>query len=604
MAPVTSVGLANAGPPTPPRRFRKFGLWCGAVGLVVTAVMASPTITSAATTDGEVLMDCTRPGDEYLFSFPAAVQDLESWVTDAGGDNVASTVVTSWYGFWRVDVPDLTEYAKVWISDGTTTLSMDRESPACSGTAANQSTPNYGAGLTPISPQRVYDTRVAGDRLDAGGTLTVQVGGQGGVVADATAAMVNLAAIAPSAAGHLTAYPCGATRPTAAVLNHVAGETRAGASLIELDEAGRLCIYSHAAADVTVDVQGYVADSANPVAITPTRVLDTRTDGGQIDGERRIDLGTLSQLDLPFNPGVDGADVAGLFLNVASTNASNPGHLTVYADGARGNGSTARLNYEPGRAQGNLVFTPIKYGAIEIQTSSATDVIIDVVAVTRHPDAWVPVSDFRLLDSRTGVTNLTTDGRLQGVGRLQPGVPLTIPIGGRLNGLTPTAVLVNITGISPSDSTHVTAYPCGTAPPTVSSANVAGGKVVPNAVLVPIGSSSSICVVSPIETDLVIDLMGTMTTRPVGLYRSTCVTNAPFTGETIAGGTPPYVLTGDLPAGYRTGYSSGAFTFQPPDDVETVLSREMIVTDSSGQQLNAFLEIATFGLGTPPRPPC
>lgn len=604
MESVSSSGLGGAGQEAPRPRSSMLRRWCGAVGMAVAAMVTVPSSASAATTDGEVLMDCTRSGDEYLFSFPAAVQDVESWVTNAAGDEVATTAVTSWFGFWRVDVPALIAYTKVWITDGTTTWSMDRDSPDCSGTAANQSTPNYGAGLRPITPRRVHDTRVSDDRLDAGGTLTVQVAGRGGVAANATAAMVNVAAIAPTAAGHLTAYPCGATRPTAAVLNHVADETRAGASLIELDGAGRLCIYSHAAADVTVDVQGFVAGSANPAAISPTRVLDTRTAGGKIDGEREVDLGALSQLNLPFDPGSDGSEIAGLFLNVASTNAAASGHLTIYSAGARGNGSTARLNYEPGRAQGNLVFTPIDNGRIEIETSSATDVIIDVVAVTRHPDAWVPVSDFRLLDSRTGLTNLTTDGRLQGTGRLQPGVPLTIPVGGRLNGLTPTAVLVNITGIAPSNATHVTAYPCGTTPPTVSSANIATGKVVPNAVLVPIGSSNSICVVSPVETDLVIDLMATMTTRPVGLYRATCVTSAPYTYETIAGGTPPYVLTGDLPAGYRTGYTGGSFTFDAPDEVQTVLYQEMLVTDSSGQQLNALLNINTFGLGTPPRLPC
>lgn len=574
----------------------------GALAVATASVVATPVATHASNSTGEVFMDCTRDGDEYVFLNPALGSGVTAWVTDDADVRVAEADVSYFLGYWLVTVPAGTDYATVWISDGTDTDSMTANSPDCTPNPVSVSTPNYGAGLTPISPQRLYDSRRSGYRLAAGASISVQASSRAGIPAGAQAIMVNLTAVAPSGPGHLTAYPCGSARPTASVLNYDAGETRAGASLVKLDSGGRVCVYSHAASDVIVDVQGYVGGAENPVAITPTRVLDTRIPDEPIDGTRRVDL-QLDKIPFPFDEGPNAQEIHGVFLNVTAVLPVAPGHLTVYPGTGDGDGSTSRVNFVPGRAQANLVFTTIQDGKVDIVTSTATQVLVDVVAVTRHPDQIVPIRDFRLLETRTGPTNRTTDGRMQATGRLSPGVPIEVPVTGRVGSITPTAVLLNVTGINPSSTTHVTVFPCGGPVPNASNVNIPTGKVIPNSVLVPIGSGGRICAVSPISTDLVIDLVGAMTVKPVGVYNTTCLTSSPTVFDTIVGGTPPYTVTSQLPPDWEIVANAGTFYVATPPEPPAAWSGYLTVKDSAGKTVRMGAGVNPF-LAIPPRPPC
>jgi hypothetical protein len=64
--------------------------------------------------------------------------------------------------------------------------------------------------------------------------------------------------VAPNAAGYLTVYPCGVTRPLASNVNYVAGQVVPNAVLVKVGTAGKVCIFSLAATDIVVDVNGYV----------------------------------------------------------------------------------------------------------------------------------------------------------------------------------------------------------------------------------------------------------------------------------------------------------------------------------------------------------
>ena len=85
-------------------------------------------------------------------------------------------------------------------------------------------------GLTPLTPARILDTRngtggisgpVASDH-----SISLNVEGVGGVPASGVSAVVlNVTATAPSANGHLTVYPDGASVPSTSNLNFSAGET-------------------------------------------------------------------------------------------------------------------------------------------------------------------------------------------------------------------------------------------------------------------------------------------------------------------------------------------------------------------------------------------
>ncbi|MEO1058715.1 MAG: hypothetical protein AAFY28_17560, partial [Actinomycetota bacterium] len=87
--------------------------------------------------------------------------------------------------------------------------------------------------------------------------LVVEVAGRAGVPVDAAAAMVNVAVVRPEDRGFVTAYPCDGDRPTASMLNYAADQTIANGATIKLSATGTLCVYTHRATDLIVDITGY-----------------------------------------------------------------------------------------------------------------------------------------------------------------------------------------------------------------------------------------------------------------------------------------------------------------------------------------------------------
>ena len=125
-------------------------------------------------------------------------------------------------------------------------------------------------------------TANAGERLAAGGVLTVTVAGNGGVPATGVSAVVlNVTVVNPAAAGYLTAYPQGTTAPTASSLNYQAAETLPNRVIVPVSATGQVSITANQATDVLVDVSGwYSAASGTGTQYTPgaapVRVCDTR----------------------------------------------------------------------------------------------------------------------------------------------------------------------------------------------------------------------------------------------------------------------------------------------------------------------------------------
>jgi hypothetical protein len=105
--------------------------------------------------------------------------------------------------------------------------------------------------ITAVDPIRIVDTRNT-QRLAAGQSLPLAVD------ATATAAIVNLTAVEPAAAGFLTLYPCGSAVPTVSNLNFVAGAIVANRGLASTGGAGQFCVFSSADTDVVVDIEGYI----------------------------------------------------------------------------------------------------------------------------------------------------------------------------------------------------------------------------------------------------------------------------------------------------------------------------------------------------------
>jgi hypothetical protein len=213
----------------------------------------------------------------------------------------------------------------------------------------------------------------------AGSTLELPLVGRGGVPAEAQTVQINVAAVDPTEAGFLTVFACGEPQPNASSVNFRANDTKSNLVVARLDGQGRTCVYSSAATDLTVDVQGYTVDALT--SVEPARLLDTRSRTATVDGEYAAigarGTGSTTALPVRGRAGVPG-DANTVLLNVTAVNASAPGFITVHACGtSRPNASN--VNYAPGEAQSNLVVTRLDdQGRACIFTRSSSDIVVDV----------------------------------------------------------------------------------------------------------------------------------------------------------------------------------------------------------------------------------
>ena len=133
-----------------------------------------------------------------------------------------------------------------------------------------ESAPDDASVIVPTSQNRLLDTRNGtgtGGRIakiGAGQWIKLQFAGVNGVPAAGTAAAeLNITVTGDTAAGFISAYPDGTTRPTASSVNFQAGQTVANASLMPVGPDGAIDFYNGSGAPTS---------SSTPRATTtPTR---------------------------------------------------------------------------------------------------------------------------------------------------------------------------------------------------------------------------------------------------------------------------------------------------------------------------------------------
>jgi hypothetical protein len=95
---------------------------------------------------------------------------------------------------------------------------------------------------------------IKGSAVAAGGVTTVTVTGANGIPAAGrvSAVAVQVTAIGTSATGILQAYAAGTTRPADSTISFVTGRKTTGYDVVPISAAGRISVYSSAAATVWV----------------------------------------------------------------------------------------------------------------------------------------------------------------------------------------------------------------------------------------------------------------------------------------------------------------------------------------------------------------
>ena len=346
--------------------------------------------------------------------------------------------------------------------------------------------------FVPLTPTRIYDSRSSSSSIGPGGTLTVPVTGVKFVPAgEVSAVAVNVTVTGPTAHGYLTAYPAGTARPTSSILNFTVGQTVAGLAVVPVGVNGKVNLFNGSGGRVQliVDVAGYYR-SGSPsapgtfVAMTPVRLLDTRTG----NGAARAPVPATGTVNLPVSGRAEIPSAAAVAMTVTATGAIRAGYVSVFA-GAAPTGSN--LNFRAGQTVPNLTFAPLNAaGKAKLYNGSAgsVELLADVSGcvlpgTAMLPGAYRSVTPARILDTRT-----TSSPALTGQHTL--GVTVSGRGGLPLSGVA--AVVINLTVANPVGAGFLTAYPSGTSRPGSSNLNFVRGTTVANLAVVPVGADGKI----------------------------------------------------------------------------------------------------------------
>jgi hypothetical protein len=156
--------------------------------------------------------------------------------------------------------------------------------------------------------------------------------------------------------------------------------------------------------------------------------------------------------------------------------------------------STSNLNVSDGRDVAATATAALADGQLCVYSSASTDVVIDLQALHGLVGGAVTAVDpWRVTDTR----NTTRLGARQ---------TLAVDVGETVG-----AAIVNLTAVDPAGSGFLTLFPCGAGLPLASNLNVIAGDVVANRAIVSTGGTRRFCLYSSVDTDVVIDIEGSIT---------------------------------------------------------------------------------------------
>jgi len=232
--------------------------------------------------------------------------------------------------------------------------------------------PTGTAGLVPLPPSRLVDTREGLGVVEAAGVLEVPVTGRAGVPDDATSVVLDVVVTEPEGPGHATVFACGPALPPTSNLNYAAGQTVAAGVVTAIGEGGAVCVKTSATAHVVVDVQAAYGPSGEAALapLTPARLIDSRPD--------RVEPGTPLALEVRGQGGVP-ADASAVVLNLTAADVQAAGYVTVSPAPCGDVPLVSNLNVVAGQTVANAVTAPVgDDGRICLTTSAPAALVVDV----------------------------------------------------------------------------------------------------------------------------------------------------------------------------------------------------------------------------------
>ena len=242
-------------------------------------------------------------------------------------------------------------------------------------------------------------------------------------------------------------------------------------------------------------------------SISPQRILDTRSGEGGVP-VRKVGGAYVLEVQVSGRNNIAQTGVSAVSLNVTATNPEGTGFITVYPCGTRPEISS--LNFIAGETVPNAVVARLSdTGRLCFYSNVAVDIIADVNGSLLDGNGFNPTAPSRLFDTRSGFGGVPAQkiGQLDGTG-----APLEVLVRGRngipSSGVTAVSMNVTITNTSASDvGGYVSVYPCG-ARPNASNLNFVSGKTVPNAVIIPLSATGTVCFYVYGRADIIVDING------------------------------------------------------------------------------------------------
>jgi hypothetical protein len=223
----------------------------------------------------------------------------------------------------------------------------------------------------------------------------------------------------------------------------------------------------------------------------------------------QVEPGVDLQMPVLGVSGIPLTGVTAVSLNLTAVGPTAEGYMTVWPCGSSQPG-TSNVNFVKDQIVPNAVIAPVdSTGKVCIASSVASHVVVDVNGWFGTTSGLNAVTPTRVFDTRSGAGGVPAAkvGAVDGSGSALE-VSVLSAIGQSAGAVA--AVSLNVTATSTSASKfggYVTAYPCGERP-NASNLNFVSNQSVPNAVIVPVSVTGTVCFYVYGQADLIADVNG------------------------------------------------------------------------------------------------
>jgi Peptidase family M23 len=219
-------------------------------------------------------------------------------------------------------------------------------------------------GFVATGQQRLLDSR-SGSPVEAASVTRVKIPG-----ASPKAATLNVTAVSPISAGHLTVWPCDVAHPVTSTLNFGNGDVIANAVTVGVSVSGEVCMDASTGTHLLVDLSGVWSEKAGarPTSVTPARLLDSRGSKPAAGFVQKVQV--VGRAAVPAN-------AVAAQVNITVTDPRGAGFVTAWPCGEP-QPNVSNVNYANGETVANSATVPLGGGQLCVAASSPADLIVDV----------------------------------------------------------------------------------------------------------------------------------------------------------------------------------------------------------------------------------